>query len=83
MCLSKHCYIASRGQLHIHRPAEEWIGPVGRPCMPKPTNLRQDPFERMNWPNKDSIARWGASFNIGGLREKEEQANAAVKGASR
>jgi hypothetical protein len=51
--------------------------------MPKPTNLRQDPFERMNWPNKDSIARWGASFNIGGLREKEEQANAAVKGASR
>jgi hypothetical protein len=51
--------------------------------MPKPTNLRQDPFERMNWPNKDSIARWGASFNIGGLREKEEQANAAAKGDSR
>jgi arylsulfatase A-like enzyme len=26
-----------------------WIGPVVYPNMPKLTNLRQDPFERMNW----------------------------------
>jgi hypothetical protein len=29
---------------------EGWIGPVVRPNMPKLTNLRHDPFERMNWP---------------------------------
>jgi arylsulfatase A-like enzyme len=29
---------------------EGWIGPVTKPNMPKITNLRQDPFERMNWP---------------------------------
>jgi arylsulfatase A-like enzyme len=28
-----------------------WIGPVVYPNMPKLTNLRQDPFERMNWPS--------------------------------
>jgi arylsulfatase A-like enzyme len=27
-----------------------WIGPVEHPNMPKLTNLRHDPFERMNWP---------------------------------
>jgi arylsulfatase A-like enzyme len=27
-----------------------WIGPTVIPNMPKLTNLRQDPFERMNWP---------------------------------
>jgi hypothetical protein len=96
---------------------EGWIGPIVRPSMPRLTNLRQDPFERMNWPNKGfskgSIAYWvvfkhemwrfqipaqviakyvpslveyppmqaGASFNIGGLRERVEQAIAAAKGA--
>jgi arylsulfatase A-like enzyme len=29
-----------------------WIGPTVVPNMPKLTNLRQDPFERMNWPAK-------------------------------
>jgi arylsulfatase len=97
---------------------EGWIGPVVRPAMPKLTNLRQDPFERMNWPAhgfaEGSIAYWdvfkhemwrfqipaqviakyvpslveyppmqaGASFNIGGLRARVEQAIAAAKGAS-
>jgi arylsulfatase A-like enzyme len=28
-----------------------WIGPTVYPNMPKLTNLRQDPFERMNWPS--------------------------------
>ena len=83
MCLSKALLSRHDANYTFIDQPEEWIGPVVRPCMPKPTNLRQDPFERMNWPNKDSIARWGASFNIGGLREKEEQANAAAKGASR
>jgi hypothetical protein len=27
-----------------------WIGPTVAPNMPKLTNLRHDPFERMNWP---------------------------------
>ena len=83
--------------------------------MPKLTNLRQDPFERMNWPAhgfaEGSVAYWdvfkhemwrfqvpaqiiakyvpslveyppmqaGASFNIGGLKERVEQAIAASK----
>ena len=95
---------------------EGWIGPVVRPSMPKLTNLRQDPFERMNWPAhgfaEGSVAYWdvfkhemwrfqipaqviakyvpslveyppmqaGASFNIGGLKERVEQAIAAAKG---
>ena len=94
---------------------EGWIGPIVRPSMPKLTNLRQDPFERMNWPAhgfaEGSIAYWdvfkhemwrfqipaqviakyvpslveyppmqaGASFNIGGLKERVEQAIAASK----
>ena len=29
-----------------------WIGPTVYPNMPKLTNLRQDPFERMNWPSE-------------------------------
>jgi arylsulfatase A-like enzyme len=41
---------------------EGWIGPKTYPNMPKLTNLRQDPFERMNWPAngfaKGSIAYW-------------------------
>lgn len=41
---------------------EGWIGPVQVPNMPILTNLRQDPFERMNWPTKGfaggSIAYW-------------------------
>ena len=45
----------------IEQP-EGWIGPIVRPNMPILTNLRQDPFERMNWPGKDfsegSIAYW-------------------------
>ena len=39
-----------------------WIGAVSRPSMPKMTNLRQDPFERMNWPGRGfaegSVAYW-------------------------
>jgi arylsulfatase len=39
-----------------------WIGPVVYPNMPKLTNLRQDPFERVNWPangfSSGSIAYW-------------------------
>jgi arylsulfatase A-like enzyme len=92
-----------------------WLGPVTYPNMPKLTNLRQDPFERMNWPsdgfNNGSVAYWdifkhemwrfqipaqviakyvpslieyppmqgGASFNVGDLKEKIEQAIAASK----
>jgi hypothetical protein len=45
----------------IEQP-EGWIGPVVRPNMPILTNLRHDPFERMNWPGKGfaegSIAYW-------------------------
>ena len=41
---------------------EGWIGPKVYPNMPILTNLRQDPFERMNWPAKGfsegSIAYW-------------------------
>jgi arylsulfatase A-like enzyme len=95
-----------------------WIGPIVRPSMPILTNLRQDPFERMNWPSNGfaggSIAYWdvfkhemwrfqipgkiiaeylptliayppmqaGASFNIGDLKEKVEQAIAASKANS-
>jgi arylsulfatase len=28
-----------------------WIGVVERPNMPRLTNLRQDPYERMGWPD--------------------------------
>jgi arylsulfatase A-like enzyme len=39
-----------------------WVGPTTIPNMPKLTNLRHDPFERMNWPAKGfaegSIAYW-------------------------
>jgi arylsulfatase A-like enzyme len=39
-----------------------WIGPVVYPNMPILTNLRQDPFERMGWPDNGfangSIAYW-------------------------
>src|SRR5471032_1117750 len=87
-----------------------WIGTVEHPNMPKLTNLRHDPFERMNWPangfNSGSIAYYesfkhemwrfqipaqviaknlpsfieyppmqaGASFNVGNLKEKVEEA---------
>jgi arylsulfatase A-like enzyme len=41
---------------------EGWFGPVVRPNLPILTNLRQDPFERMNWPEdlakNGSIAYW-------------------------
>jgi len=92
-----------------------WIGTVDYPNMPKLTNLRHDPFERMNWPEegfkRGSIGYWdsfkhemwrfqipgqviaqyvpslveyppmqaGASFSIGDLRAKVEQAIAASK----
>jgi arylsulfatase A-like enzyme len=92
-----------------------WIGTVDYPNMPKLTNLRHDPFERMNWPEegfkRGSVAYWdsfkhemwrfqipgqviaqyvptlveyppmqaGASFNIGDLKAKVEQAIAASK----
>jgi arylsulfatase len=94
---------------------EGWIGPVIYPNMPKLTNLRQDPFERMGWPEagfkRGSIGYWdsfkhemwrfqipgqviaqnvpsfieyppmqaGASFNIGDLKAKVEQAISASK----
>jgi len=39
-----------------------WIGPIVHPAMPILTNLRQNSFERMNWPNNGfsggSIAYW-------------------------
>ncbi len=39
-----------------------WIGPTLTPNMPRLTNLRHDPFERMNWPgqgfSEGSIAYW-------------------------
>jgi arylsulfatase len=39
-----------------------WVGAVIEPNMPKLTNLRQDPFERMNWPGngfaEGSVAYW-------------------------
>jgi arylsulfatase A-like enzyme len=39
-----------------------WIGTVDYPNMPKLTNLRHDPFERMNWPEegfkRGSIGYW-------------------------
>jgi hypothetical protein len=83
--------------------------------MPILTNLRQDPFERMNWPangfSQGSVAYWdvfkhemwrfqvpakviaeyvpslveyppmqaGASFNLGDLKQKVEQAIAASR----
>ena len=95
---------------------EGWIGPVVRPSMPRLTNLRQDPFERMNWPARGfaegSIAYWdvfkhemwrfqipaqviakyvpslieyppmqaGASFNIGGLKERVEEESKPRRG---
>jgi arylsulfatase A-like enzyme len=101
----------------IEQP-EGWIGPKVIPNMPVLTNLRQDPFERMNWPSKGfaegSIAYWdvfkhemwrfqipgkiiaeyvptliayppmqaGASFNLGDLKAKVEQAIAASKANS-
>ena len=41
-----------------------WLGPVNQPNMPKLTNLRHDPFERMNWPNngfaEGSVAYWNS-----------------------
>jgi arylsulfatase A-like enzyme len=94
---------------------EGWIGPVVYPNMPKLTNLRQDPYERMNWPSNGfaggSVAYWdvfkhemwrfqipaqviakyvpslieyppmqaGASFSLGDLKEKVQQAIAASK----
>jgi arylsulfatase A-like enzyme len=39
-----------------------WIGAVTQPSMPRLTNLRHDPFERMNWPAhgfaSGSVAYW-------------------------
>jgi arylsulfatase len=94
-----------------------WIGPVVYPNMPILTNLRHDPFERMNWPEhgfaQGSIGYWdsfkhemwrfqipakviaeyiptfvefppmqsGASFNVGDLKEKVEQAQKAARAA--
>jgi arylsulfatase len=94
---------------------EGWIGPKVYPNMPILTNLLQDPFERMNWPEKGfsqgSIAYWdvfkhemwrfqvpakviaeyvpslveyppmqaGASFNLGDLKQKVEQAITASR----
>ena len=94
---------------------EGWIGPKVYPNMPILTNLLQDPFERMNWPEKGfsqgSIAYWdvfkhemwrfqipakviaeyvpslveyppmqaGASFNLGDLKQRVEQAIAASR----
>jgi arylsulfatase len=41
-----------------------WLGPINQPNMPKLTNLRHDPFERMNWPNngfaEGSVAYWNS-----------------------
>jgi arylsulfatase A-like enzyme len=41
---------------------EGWFGVVERPNIPIITNLRQDPFERMNWPSNGtangSVAYW-------------------------
>jgi arylsulfatase len=92
-----------------------WVGPTVYPNMPKLTNLRHDPLERMNWSAngfaQGSIAYWdvfkhemwrfqiagkviaeylpsfveyppmqaGASFNVGDLKEKVEQAIEAAK----
>jgi arylsulfatase A-like enzyme len=95
---------------------EGWIGSVVHPNMPILTNLRHDPFERMNWPEngfaQGSVAYWdsfkhemwrfqvpakviaeyipsfvefppmqaGASFNVGDLKEKVEEAAKAAHG---
>lgn len=92
-----------------------WVGPTVYPNMPKLTNLRHDPLERMNWSAggfaQGSIAYWdvfkhemwrfqiagkiiaeylpsfveyppmqaGASFTVGDLKEKVEQAIHAAK----
>ena len=41
-----------------------WVGDIVQPNMPKLTNLRHDPFERMNWPDKGfaegSVAYWNS-----------------------
>lgn len=41
---------------------EGWFGPLVRNNIPTLTNLRQDPFERMNWPRNfgenGSLAYW-------------------------
>jgi arylsulfatase A-like enzyme len=94
-----------------------WIGAVVYPNMPILTNLRHDPFERMNWPERGfaegSIGYWdsfkhemwrfqipakviadyipsfveyppmqaGASFNVGDLKEKVEEAQKAARAA--
>jgi arylsulfatase len=99
----------------IEQP-QGWLGPVDYPNMPKLTNLRHDPFERMNWPGKGfaegSVGYWnsfkhemwrfqisaqviaqnipsfveyppmqtGASFSVGDLKEKVEQAIKAARG---
>lgn len=91
-----------------------WVGPTVHPNMPKITNLRHDPFERMNWPAngfaQGSIAYYesfkhemwrfqvpaqviaqylptfieyppmqaGASFSVGDLKAKIEQASKAA-----
>jgi len=45
----------------IEQP-QGWLGAVDRPSIPTMTNLRQDPFERMNWPARGfaegSVAYW-------------------------
>jgi arylsulfatase A-like enzyme len=41
-----------------------WVGSIEQPLLPKLTNLRHDPFERMNWPSegfaKGSVAYWNS-----------------------
>jgi len=94
-----------------------WVGPINQPNMPILTNLRHDPFERMNWPGdgfaKGSVAYWnsfkhemwrfqisaqviakhlpsfveyppmqeGASFSVGDLKAKVEEAMKAAQGS--
>jgi arylsulfatase len=45
----------------IQQP-QGWLGAVERPSIPRMTNLRQDPFERMNWSaggfTEGSVAYW-------------------------
>src|SRR4029077_13871891 len=56
------CPASRQLQFQFVEQPEGWLGPIVQPNMPKLTNLRHDPFERMNWPGhsfaEGSVGYW-------------------------
>jgi len=58
-----HCSLGTNKYQFITQP-EGWVGPIVHPAAAKLTNLRQDPFERMNWPSNGFAGGSVAYYNV-------------------